>query len=64
MKLFHALRDEFDMDDPFSSIDISHEEFFQAMERLKRDLVVHNVPERDLVQLDAQEPAVAPAIDV
>jgi hypothetical protein len=39
MRLFNALRDEFDMDDPFSSIDISHEEFFMAIERVKRDLI-------------------------
>ena len=39
MKLFHRVRAEFDMDDPFASTDISHEEFFHVVDRLKTEML-------------------------
>ena len=39
IKLFDRIRAELDTDDPFSSLDISHEEFFRSLDRLKRELL-------------------------
>ena len=43
MKLFMALRETLDNDDPFSSLEISHEEFFQTVTELKQRLVSEHV---------------------
>lgn len=38
-RLFMAIREELDLDDPFSDVAISHEEFFEVLERLKSQLM-------------------------
>ena len=38
-KLFDRMREELDMDDPFSSVEISHEEFFRCLEKMKKELL-------------------------
>jgi hypothetical protein len=42
-KLFNRIREELDMNDPFSSVEISHEEFFKCLERLKLELLEGHV---------------------
>ena len=38
-RLFMAIREELDLDDPFSDVAISHEEFFEVLERLKSQII-------------------------
>ena len=48
MQLFNRIRAEFDMDDPFASIEISHEEFFQVVEKLKIIILDDHLASRSL----------------
>lgn len=48
MQLFNRIRAEFDMDDPFASIEISHEEFFQVVEKLKKIILDDHLASRSL----------------
>ena len=51
LKLFLAMREQLDMDDPFSSLEVSHEEFFQFAESLKLQLLASITPRPSEVDL-------------
>lgn len=53
LKLFQAMREELDMDDPFSSLEISHEDFFLVAETLKARLLISINPRPSEIEISS-----------